>query len=158
MRRLWLREALSVFSEDAASGSLGIVVALGQGRHGTQGFGSAWRALGGVFFQQPGDPPFEPGRDVVAQLLHRKGSFLEVGVDQFGNSFAVKGGMPRDCFVKDAAEGIEVGAVIDRHALKLFRRHIIDGTHEGIEVVEGLGLRGVDIFCQAEIENFDLER
>src|ERR1700691_172254 len=154
---LRLRQATGGFSGDAFGGPPWIVGALGQGRHRAQGFDGAGRAFGGVFFQQPCNPAFEPGRDVAAQLLHCMGSFLEVGVDQFGNILAVKGGMARDCLVKNAAEGIEIGAVIDRQALKLFRRHVMDGAHEGIEVVDGLGLRAVEVFGQAEIENFDLE-
>jgi hypothetical protein len=71
---------------------------------------------------------------------------------------AVEGGVAGDGLVKNAAEGIEVGAVIDRQPLKLFGRHVMDRAHERIEMVDRLGLGRVEIFGQAEIENLDLEK
>ena len=97
------------------------------------------------------------GRDVAAQLLHREGRLLEVRVDQFGNIFAVEGGVAGDGLVENAAERVEIGAVIDGQALELFGRHVMDRAHERIQVVDRLRLRRVEILGEAEVENLDLE-
>ena len=156
-KHLRLGELFGGFAEDAAGGAFGVVAALGDGGHGAEGFGGGGGALGGIFFEEAGDPAFEAGGDVAAQLFHGVRHFLEVGVDEFGDVFAVEGGVAGDGFVEDAAEGVEVGAVVDGEALELFGGHVVDGAHEGVEVVDGLGLGGIEIFGEAEVEDFDLE-
>jgi hypothetical protein len=143
--------------ENAAGGAAGIVAALGQGGHGAEGFGGVGRALVGVLFDEARNPAFEARRDIAPQLLHGKGNFLEMRIDELGDVFAVEGGMAGDGFVEDAAERVEIGPVIDGQALKLFRRHVVDGAHEGVEMVDGLGLRRIEIFGKAEVEDLDLE-
>ena len=81
-----------------------------------------------------------------------------MGVDQLGDILAVEGGMAGDGFVKDAAERVEISPVIDRQALKLLGRHVVNRTHERIEVIDGLGLRRIKILGQAEVQNLDGEQ
>ncbi len=65
-------------------------------------------------------------------------------------------------FVEENAEGKNVGAMVERAAGDLFRRHVggcaqddadlrLCGSHGGVAG----GALGVDVFCEAEIEDFD---
>ena len=95
--------------------------------------------------------------------MSRRSCFMEWGIflrcasissETFSPSNA---GWPVTRLVENAAERIEIGAVVDGQALELFRRHVVDRAHERVEVVDRLRLRRVEIFGQAEVEDLDVE-
>ena len=121
--------------------------------HGLLGVGGAVIGTGG---HETCDPGAEPRGDVGGDLVKGDDFVIDVFVDDFGHGGAVEGFFAGQGFVKDAAEGIEVGAFIDGLASELLGRHVVDGAEDGAADVLGLFAGFESDACEAEVDDLGL--
>ena len=82
---------------------------------------------------------------------------LQVRSHDFDGVFTIEGVGAGEGVVENAAESIEIDALVDGNSFELFRPHEIDGAENAIGLVDGLegGFGGE--FGEAEINDLHLE-
>ena len=102
-------------------------------------------ARGGVRLDAPGDDPLE-GRGSVRPQLRQRGQGLLLPPGRFleGRAGAALATAAGEQVVQDQAEGVDVGAVVDRLAPELLRGHVLQRPDDGARHREagGEGLLG----------------
>lgn len=121
--------------------------------HGLLGIGGAVIGTGG---HETRDPGAEPRGDVGGDLVKGDDFVIDVFVDDFGHGGAVEGFFAGQGFVKDAAEGVEVGAFIDGLASELLGGHVVDGAEDGAADVFGLFAGFESDASEAEVDDLGL--
>jgi hypothetical protein len=105
----------------------------------------------------PHDPIAHPGREIRAEFGDVGDGVLKVGVHDLRGIFPIKGVATGEAVVVDAAEWIHIGAFVERSALELLGSHEVDGTKDGVAVVDGLERGGGWELGEAEVDELDLE-
>ena len=77
------------------------------------------------------DDALERGRDVAVGLGEVRGILLENSAHGIDGRVAVEGALAGKHFIKDCAEGKNIGARISRFAANLLGRHVAHGAHHG---------------------------
>ena len=95
-------------------------------------------------------------RNIRLQLDRRGWRHLQMRLHHFEVVVADVGALPGDGLVQGDADGIKIGAAIERFAANLFRRHVSDGAERGAGHGEAHIVAGA---CDAEIHQLnDSER
>ncbi len=78
-------------------------------------------------------------------------------MENFVETGRLEGRVAREAGVEDMAERVEIGAGVERHGLELFRGGVVDGAHDTVGSVHGLGGGRVLELGEAEVEDFEVD-